>query len=72
MNDIKAKIMELGKKQIDLIPELELRGIKIHQSQLSLYLRGVGRGEKCRETLAAIREIIEMWEFEKEKGNGKR
>lgn len=32
---IKVRLAELGKKQVDLIPELEKRGLKVSPAELS-------------------------------------
>lgn len=54
--------MELGKKQYDLIPELNKRGIKADQAAVSNALNGRYQAPKFDRILSACNEIVTAWE----------
>lgn len=60
--NIKISLMELGKKQIDLIPELTKRGINISSCDLSRALNdNVYHTPKLKKVREFSEEIIEDW-----------
>lgn len=60
---IKVRLMELGKKQIDLIPELQKKlGTSISSPELSVALSGVSQSPKSMNIVSAANEIISAWE----------
>ena len=60
--NIKISLMELGKKQIDLIPELTKRGINISPCDLSRALNdNVYHTPKLKKVREFSEEIIEDW-----------
>lgn len=60
---IKIKLLELGKKQIDLLFELRERGCrKLQPSELSLILSGKLTTPKAEHVLAMCNDIIDYWE----------
>ena len=62
---VKVELLKLGKKQIDLVYELNKRGLSVQASDLSLALKGLPRPK-----YDAIREmsekIISEWKAEAE------
>ncbi len=61
---IKVRLAELGKKQVDLIPELEKKGLKVSPTELSLAILGRSQQPKMAKVLSAANEIISVWERE--------
>lgn len=60
---IKMKLLELGKKQVDLLEELKKRGYnKIYPSELSLMLSGSLTTPKSEGVIDCCYEIINEWE----------
>ena len=60
---IKLRLMELGRKQVELIPELRKRGIeRITPSDLSVALKGDSQSPKSQKILSAANEIVTEWE----------
>lgn len=59
---IKVRLMELGRKQVDLIPALKERGIMITPAELSNTLSGMLQSPKAEKTLSAANEIVTEWE----------
>ncbi|MCM1523434.1 MAG: hypothetical protein NC120_03145 [Ruminococcus sp.] len=59
---IKVRLAELGRKQVELIPELAKRGIKVNSTELSQALSGTNRQPKMQAILSAANEIISEWE----------
>lgn len=59
---IKVRLVELGKKQVDLIPELAKRGMKVNPTELSLAILGKSQQPKASKILSAANEIISEWE----------
>lgn len=62
---IKVRLAELGKKQVDLIPELEKKGLKVSPTELSLAILGRNQQPKMAKVLSAANEIISDWEQER-------
>lgn len=63
-SQIKIKLIELNKKQQDLLPELRARGFKICGTELSAITTRVQSGPKAEKVLIAVEEIIAKWEEE--------
>lgn len=59
---IKVRLAELGKKQLDLIPELAKRGLKVNPTELSLAILGRSQQPKTEKILSAANEIVSEWE----------
>lgn len=59
---IKVRLVELGKSQVDLIPELAKRGIKANSTELSYAIRGISQTPKSEKILSAANEIVSGWE----------
>lgn len=62
---IKVRLAELGKKQVDLIPELAKRGLKVNPTELSLAILGRKQQPKTDKILSVANEIVSEWEKEK-------
>lgn len=63
--NIKISLLELSKKQIDLIPELMKRGININACDLSRALNdNVYHTPKMQKVREISEEIIEAWKSE--------
>lgn len=62
---IKIRLMELGKKQVDLIPELAKMGIKTEPAELSNALSGRYQKPKLDKILSACNVIVTEWENQK-------
>ena len=59
---IKVCLAELGKKQVDLIPELAKRGLKVNPAELSNAILGRIQQPKSDKILSAANEIVSAWE----------
>lgn len=59
---IKVRLVELGKNQVDLIPELAKRGLKVNSTELSYAIRGISQTPKSAKILSAANEIVSEWE----------
>lgn len=59
---IKVRLAELGKKQVDLIPELAKMGLKVNPAELSLAILGRSQQPKTEKILSAANEIVSTWE----------
>lgn len=63
---IKIKLLELGKRQTDLLDELRRRGWKrLQQTELSTIVNGKLTTPKARSVLAMCDEILADWENNK-------
>lgn len=60
--DIKIKLFELGKKQVDLLRELRNRGQKVSPQELSCFISGVVQTPKSETVLNIARDILKEWE----------
>lgn len=60
--NIKIELIKLGRKQVDLIPELKARGFKVKPSELCV---AVGDSEekppKMQRLREAVLEILDEW-----------
>ncbi len=64
-NLIKSELALLGKKQVDLLYEVQKRGYKrLGQSQLSAYLRGTLNGPQAEAVKKLACIIIDEWKNE--------
>lgn len=59
---IKVRLAELGKKQVDLIPKLAKRGLKVNPTELSFAILGRKQQPKTDKILSATNEIVSEWE----------
>lgn len=67
VNEIKVRLVQLGKKQRDLLPELKKRGFgDLAESQLSLAVNFKDKFPQTIKIQSAIREILSNWEKETE------
>lgn len=57
--DIKSRMAELGMSQVDMILELQKRGIVIQPPMLSSILRGVYTYPKAKKILAECEKILD-------------
>lgn len=62
---IKVRLAELGRKQVELIPELAKRGLSVNPTELSLAILGRSQQPKAEKILSAANEIVSEWEKEK-------
>lgn len=62
--NIKARTIMQGRKLVDLIPELEKKGIRTNQTELSKALSGIGQQPKHAEIVSVANEIVSNWEQE--------
>ncbi len=58
MNEIKTRMAELGLSQVDMILELQKRGIVIQPPMMSAILRGVYTYPKAKQVLAECEKIL--------------
>ena len=65
----KIKLIELGKKQIDLVVELRKRNYKIQPGELSQMLTGLLTTPKAEIIKNAVTEIIADWETDMKGGD---
>lgn len=63
--NLKIRLMQCGKKQIDVVQKLNEQGINVTQAELSLYINGRVNPPKSELVLAEAEKIIEEWEAEK-------
>ena len=61
-SQIKVKLIELNKKQKELLPELRDRGFNVSGSELSAIITRSQQGPKADAVLSAIEDIIAKWE----------
>ena len=65
---IKIKLLELGKRQTDLLDELRKRGWKrVQQSELSVIINGKLTTPKADAVLSSCHDILKDWESEKKR-----
>lgn len=62
--DIKLRLMRIGKRQVDLIPELRKRGLKANPSDVSQALSGILRSVKSENILFIAKQLTNEWERE--------
>lgn len=68
-NGIKITLLELGKKQVDLLDELRKRGYKrLHPSQLSEYINGRQNSPQAYVVKDLIYKILDEWKAERKEG----
>jgi hypothetical protein len=61
-NEVKIRLLKLGKKQIDLMDELNKRGLNVAQSQLSDSLSGRLQSPKGTKIRTECLYILDEWE----------
>ncbi len=64
MSEIKSRMAELGMSQVDMILELQKRGIAIQPPMLCSILRGVYTYPKAKQILAECENILNEKENE--------
>lgn len=65
---IKIKLIELGKKQVDLLDEIRKRGYPgLADTQLSRYINSRERTAQAEAVLDICRQIIDDWENKEER-----
>lgn len=62
---IKVRLAELGRKQVELIPELAKQGLSVNPTELSLAILGRSQQPKAEKILSVANEIISAWENER-------
>lgn len=63
--NIKVRLIQLGKKQVDLLAELQKRGFpKLSPSLLSNYINGRDRTPQRNSVLDMADRILSEWESE--------
>lgn len=62
---IKVRLAELGRNQVELIPELAKRGLRVNPTELSYAVRGISQSPKSTKILSAANEIVSEWESER-------
>ena len=61
--NIKARLISIGKKVVDLIPELEKRGIaRVTPGELSNALNGRNTAQKAQDIVSHSNTIVSEWE----------
>jgi hypothetical protein len=58
MNQIQERMKTLGIKQVDLVLELQKRGIVVQPPELSQILRGIYTYPKSKRVLAKVDKIL--------------
>lgn len=64
MSDIKSRMAEIGMTQVDMILELQKRGITVQPPMMSSILRGVYTYPKAKQILAECENILKRKENE--------
>ena len=70
MNDIKSRMVAQGVTQVEMILELQKRGIVVQPPELSQILRGVYTYPKAKQILAECENIIKEKEREPNQRTG--
>lgn len=66
--NIKLDLVRLGRKQIELLPEIRKRGFpNLYESQFRLYMTGRYKGAQGQAVLQLCRDIIAEWKAERKK-----
>lgn len=63
-NEIRITLIQLGKKQIDLIHELKKKAVTVTPSEMSGFLNGVYQTPKAKMVMEMVYQIIKEWECE--------
>ena len=61
---VKSRMADLGMTQVDMILELQKRGINVQPPMMSSILRGVYTYPKAKQILAVCKEILKERENE--------
>lgn len=71
VNEIKLRLMQLDKKQVDLLAELRRRGYtNMCQPTLSKYIRGHEVTPQARAVRELSYQILDEWESEEKSNRG--
>lgn len=63
---VKVKLLELEKKQVDLLMELRKRGYpRLQQPQLNAYINGAVTTPQAQAVMQIVDGILDEWENEK-------
>ena len=62
--NIRARILELGRKNVDVIDEMRRRGVTSTPTQFSMSITGRLAGPKAELIRETTEKIIEEWEAE--------
>lgn len=62
---IKARLAELGKKNVDVIREINLKGLSCSASEFSDAINGRNKSEKADSICEMASKIISEWENDK-------
>lgn len=62
MSDVKARMERAGLTQVDMILELQKRGMKVQPPMLSSVLRGVYTGPKAKQILSECEAVLSAHE----------
>lgn len=62
--NIPVRLAKLHKHQTDIIKELRKRGIRVSQSEFSLWVNGVEDPPRSEGVMKAADEIVTEWEAE--------
>lgn len=68
--NIRCRLMRVGKKQVDLIPELRKRGIPASPQDISGALSGHTVGAKAANIRYISTQLVNQWEKEFDEQNG--
>lgn len=60
--NIPKRLFDLKKHQTDIIKELKARGIKVSQSEFSLFVNGVENPPRSEIVLSEADKIVTAWE----------
>lgn len=62
---VKVKLLELEKKQVDLLMELRKRGYpRLQQPQLNAYINGAVTTPQAQAVMRIVDDILDEWENE--------
>lgn len=65
-NMIKARVLNLGKKQVDLLEVIRKKGYaNLQPPQLSAYINGSNTTPQAQAVLQIVYDTLEMWEKQK-------
>lgn len=64
--DVKKRLIDLDRKQVDLIKPLRERGINAAYCEINLAINGRGTQEKHKKILETVNEILTEWEKKNE------
>ena len=59
MEDIKSRMDEMGMTQVEMILELQKKGVEVQPPTMSSILRGVYTYPKAKQILAECKKVLE-------------